>query len=71
MNNRELVPLPQDADAPSLDDPAEPTASMSSQSPIRPDAAFLDEVLGMIEGRIAPKGDRFRHARPLKARGRK
>ncbi|WP_275661950.1 hypothetical protein [Laribacter hongkongensis] len=44
---------------------------MSSQSPIRPDAAFLDEVLGMIEGRIAPKGDRFRHARPLKARGRK
>ena len=71
MNNRELVPPPQDADAPFFDNQAEPTAAMSSQSAARQDAAFLDEVLDMIEGRIVPKGGRFRHARPPKGRGRK
>ena len=63
-------PLPLDGQ-PSQDAAPQPQSAPASQSPTRPDAAFMNEVMGMIEGRIAPKGGRFRHARPPKGRGRK
>ena len=64
------LPLPLD-DRPLQDATPQPHITPASQSHACPDAAFLDKVLGMIEGRIAPKGGRFRHARPPKGRGRK